>query len=656
MILTSSILVGFLRLLLLLLFLYYCNNKLIKRKQSHTLLQFIVNEWFKYGSLTIIILFLLVQFQIYSLINFMLILLFVILIDTIGFKNLKNPIKFFKEVSKVRFYEFVKNNENKKPLKEIIQLEKPKKLKDDRVFMFYMTLVLIVTAFLGRYYFYIYDSYLLSDLWITDLNKIILFDTNNWFGAAVSVEGELALSNLYSKLLDVSPEVGLQSLSIIEDVLLSLIIFWSIRKLTHSPIFASLIAFFGFVFLYTFSPIELHYLLQNQPVKMGLTLGIPGMVFIMRPDIIKFKNTNFFISFVICFFAIGLIDLFTLLILFPPFLTIALLFGNPNFKHFKLLALGAYLLGTFLVLSTYYIMCYYYQNDFLIFIQSSLISVTSFTYMPNLVIPFEQLLTYYQYLSLLSIVVLPYLIWFKKENWKAALVFVLYFNILVTLSFVNVEWIDEDLLRLALAAFIPITLGISIGVLLRLLNPIFQKSKKHNYFIASTAAFFILIGIIYSQKNIVKGIKPSDKTTRIVLDAYDEISHNYFPLSYAVVNDNITQTISLNKHFFINYEDFLLDYLERDVMYHANKKKPNFLLKNPKYVIPKSVLVFVYKENKEEVNYFSDQSELEPLLLENITTLKKRGREVNKIYENPTLDVYEIVNEPKSSRIDDLIY
>lgn len=656
MILTSSILIGFFRLVLLVLFLYYCNNKFIKRQDSHTLIQFIVNEWFKYGSLTVIILFLIIQLQIYSLINFILILLFVILLDIVGLKNLKNPIKFFKEVSKQRFFEFVKNNENKKPLNEIIRLEKPKKVKDDRVFIFYITLVLIFAAFIGRYYFYIYDTYLLSDLWLADLNKIIDFDNNNWFGAAVSVEGELALSNLYSKLLNVSPEVSLQSLSIFEDVLLSLIIFWVVRKLTFSVVFAPLIAFFGFIFLYTFSPIELHYLLQNQQVKMGLTFAIPAMLFIMRPDIIKFKNINFFISFIICFFAIGLVDLFTLLILVPPFLLIALLFSNPSFKYFKLIALASYILGTSLILLTYYVLCQIYQNDFLIFIQSSLISVTSFTYMPNLSIPFEQLLTYYQYISLLSIFILPVLIWFKKEEWKPALVFMLYFNLLVTLSFLNVEWIDVDLLRLALAAFIPITLGITVGVMIRLLHPLFKNKTNYSYLIASSAAVLVLSAIIYSQKSIVQGIKPSDKTSRIVLDAYDEITHNYFPLSYAVVNDNITQTISLNKHFFINYEIFLLDYLESDAMYHKNKKIPNFLLDNPQYVIPKSILVFVYKENAKEANYFSEQKELEPLLLENINTLKKRGREVTKIYENPTLDVYEIVNEPKSSRIDDLIY
>jgi hypothetical protein len=656
MILSSTILIGFLRLFLLLLFLYYCNNKLVKRQESHTLIQFIVNEWFKYGSLSIIIMFVLIQLRIYSLINFLLILLFLILIDVIGIKNLKNPVKFFKEASKSRFFDFIKNTENKKSIKEIIKLERPKNLKDDRVYIFYTTLVLIVAAFIGRYYFYIYDTYLLSDLWISDLYKIIQFDENNWFNGTVSVEGELALSNLYSKLVNISPEVGLQSLSIIEDILLSIIVFWTLRKITFSEVFAPMVAFLTFVFLYTFSPIEIHYLLQNEPILMGLTFGIPTMVYVLRPDASKFKKTNYFISFVICFFAIGLIDLFTLLVLMPPFFILALFFGNREYKFFKWIALAAYIVGTSLILLTYYIFCIYYQNDFLIFLQSSLISVTSFTYMPNLIIPFEELLKYYQYGSLFSIVILPFLIWYKKENWRPSLVFMLYLNVLITLSFLNIKWIDADLLRLALAAFIPICFGITVAILTRLIKPIFKRSYKYKYFIASISSIVLFVGILYSQKDVLNKISTSDKTPRMVLDAYDKITHDYFPLSYAVVNDNIAQTVSKNKHFFINYEDFLMGYLESDSIYHTNRKKPKFLIDNPQYVIPKSVLVFVYHDNTETNNYFSDQNELEPLLLDQIKTLKKRGRKVTKFYKSPYVDVYEIVNEPKSSKIDDLIY
>ncbi|RXR32602.1 hypothetical protein EQG68_07180 [Flavobacterium piscinae] len=583
-------------------------------------------------------------------------MLLLILIDVVGIKNFKNPIRYFKDVSKIRFFEFIKDNENKKPLKELIRLERPKKLTDDRIFIFYATLFLIVAAFVGRYYFYIYDIYLLSDLWVTELNKVILFDENIWFNGTVSVEGELAMSNLFSKLVDVSPEVGLQSLAILEAILLSLIIFWAMRKIAFSKILAPMIAFLAFVFLYTFSPIEIHYLLQNEPVLMGLTLAIPTMIYTLRPDIIKFKKVNYFVSFVICFFAIGLIDLFTLLILLPPFYILALLVVNKNYLSFKLIAIAAYVVGTSAVLLTYYFMCTYYQNDFLIFLQSSLISVTSFTYMPNLIIPFDELLTYYQYGSLFSILILPFLIWHKKEAWKPSLVFMLYFNLLVTLSFLKIEWIDSDLLRLALSVFIPICYGITVAIILRLLYPLYKKLHQFRLAITLTITSIVFAGIVYTQIEPLSNIKASDKTPRMVLDAYDKILHEYFPHSYAVVNDNVTQTLSLNKHFFVNYEDFLFNYLESDSIYHHNRKKPKFFIENPQYVIPKSILVFVYHDNTETENYFAEQDQLEPLLKEHIHTLEKRGRKVSLFYESPYVNVYEIVNEPKSSKIDDLIY
>jgi hypothetical protein len=629
---------------------------LVKREDSHSLLQFIVNEWFKYGSLSLLVVFVLIQLSVYSLINYLLIMLLLILIDVVGIKNFKNPIRYFKDISKSRFFEFLKDNENKKPIKELIRLEKPKKITDDRVFIFYATLFLIVAAFIGRYYFYVYDIYLLSDLWLNELNKVILFDENIWFNGTVSVEGELALSNLFSKLVDVSPEVGLQSLAILETILLSLVIFWALRKITFSRVLAPMIAFLAFVFLYTFSPIEIHYLLQNESVLMGLTLAIPSMIYTLRPDIIKFKKVNYFVSFVICFFAIGLVDLFTLLILLPPFFILALVVVNKNYLSFKWITIAAYLVGTSTVLLTYYFMCAYYQNDFLIFLQSSLISVTSFTYMPNLIIPFDELLTYYQYGSLFSILILPFLIWFKKEAWKPSLVFMLYFNLLVTLSFLKIEWIDSDLLRLALSVFIPICFGITAAVILRLLFPLYKKINRFRVAISLTISSLVFAGIVFSQIEPLSNIKASDKTPRMVLDAYDKILHEYFPHSYAVVNDNVTQTLSLNKHFFVNYEDFLFNYLESDSIYHHNRKKPRFFIENPQYVIPKSILVFVYHDNTETQNHFAEQDQLEPLLKEHIHTLEKRGRTVSLFYESPYVNVYEIVNEPKSSKIDDLIY
>ncbi|MBC8882501.1 hypothetical protein H9X57_00980 [Flavobacterium piscinae] len=227
---------------------------------------------------------------------------------------------------------------------------------------------------------------------------------------------------------------------------------------------------------------------------------------------------------------------------------------------------------------------------------------------------------------------------------------------MVTLSFLKIEWIDSDLLRLALSVFIPICYGITVAIILRLLYPLYKKLHQFRLAITLTITSIVFAGIVYTQIEPLSNIKASDKTPRMVLDAYDKILHEYFPHSYAVVNDNVTQTLSLNKHFFVNYEDFLFNYLESDSIYHHNRKKPKFFIENPQYVIPKSILVFVYHDNTETENYFAEQDQLEPLLKEHIHTLEKRGRKVSLFYESPYVNVYEIVNEPKSSKIDDLIY
>mgnify|MGYP006166746755 CR=1 FL=1 len=89
-----------------------------------------------------------------------------------------------------------------------------------------------------------------------------------------------------------------------------------------------------------------------------------------------------------------------------------------------------------------------------------------------------------------------FLIWYKKENWKPSLVFMLYLNVLITLSFLNIQWIDADLLRLALAAFIPICLGITVAIVMRLMKPLFKHSYKYKYLIASISSIILFVGII----------------------------------------------------------------------------------------------------------------------------------------------------------------
>ena len=169
-------------------------------------------------------------------------------------------------------------------------------------------------------------------------------------------------------------------------------------------------------------------------------------------------------------------------------------------------------------------------------------------------------------------------------------------------------------------------------------------------------ATLIYASIFYQEKNI-NSLTASDEIPKQILDAYDKIGQTYFPYSYTVVNDPATQVISTNKHFFMNYDFFLTEYPNIDAINTKHIKDPLFLVKNPEYSISKSVLVFVLNDkSKDENNIFSQNRHLRSTLINEMKLLRQRGRSVNLFYESKILNVYEIVNKPRESKISDLIF
>lgn len=106
----------------------------------------------------------------------------------------------------------------------------------------------------------------------------------------------------------------------------------------------------------------------------------------------------------------------------------------------------------------------------------------------------------------------------------------------------------------------------------------------------------------------------------------------------------------------MNYDFFLDEYERIDSINQKHKKDPTFLIKNPEYSLSKSVLVFVLNEGKDENNIFSINKQLKSSLLQEMNVLRGKGRKINLFYQSDILDVYEIVNEPKESKISDLIF
>lgn len=656
MIYSVSIALGFVRLSLLVLVLFYLNRKFVNYRKPENIFDFIANQWFKYGSLLVILLFILVQLKIYNLFNTLLIFFFMIIIDYIGLKKLKAALTFSSKKVKKKTFELIKNIELKKDWSFYVTTKTDKTIRSKRLWLMVLLFILGFVTFFSRYYFTKYDVYALSNLWILELEQVVEFNKQNWFLNGVSPVGELAMINFYSKISSISPEIALESMGIIESVLIGILIFWTISKITTSKIIAPIVACLFFALCYIISPINISYILQHKPMFLALSIAIPGMVFYLNPTVMKFNKKNYLYNFIFAFVAIGLIDIFTLLLMVLPFLIIGFIFSKKEFIKHKLIAIKAFLIAIVLLSVIYGTSCYLTGYDFEVFLNSSLIAASSYTYFPHLILPYNVLMSYYIVFSLVLILILLILTYGFKENWHEAFSFLFLFIFLILLSNVKNEWIDSATLKQAIAIYIPIFFGIAFGLIVRITSPIFNRIK----FLTPYFAAILIIGICYSafyfQANEVNKLKKADTTARKILDAYENITNQFFPYSYSVVNDYSTHSISINQHFFVNYDDFLSSYLNKDYLYFKHRKKIKYLQSHPEIVLPKSVIVFLYKKEATKINSLVESYKLSPQLKLQLEVLKSRGREINSIYSNEIFDVYEIVNEPNEARVENLIF
>lgn len=657
--LTSSVLLGFIRLVLIILFLYYLKTKFVKPLKNDNFLDFVIIIWFRYGALILLLIFLLVLAKAYNLFNIFLFLGIAISIDLIGLKNLKKPKLYFNNYIKKEFLALLKKIENKQKKRSwFVSNDSFIYENKDKSLLLFIAIFLVFITFFSRYYFIIHDNYSLSEDWINDLHGVVKFDLQEWFDPySLSIDGELALVNYYSKLTNVSPEIALQVHGILIASLLSIIIFWTIYKLTSSKFVAPILAALTFSLVYVLTPIKVYYMLKTDQTAVALAFAFPVFVYYLKPSLLKITKLSFFASWLLGFLAIGLIDLFTLLILIPPFLIFGFIFSKWKNKIMNLIGIGSYLFSIAILGIIYGLQCQYQSADFVEFLHTNLIHVSSYTYIPQLIIPFSKIIYYLQIGSVLALLLIIPLLIFKKENWRHTIVFLLFFNFLILLSYLKNDWIDNEMVTNSLAIFMPLISGFMLASVCRIISFVMYPLQKYSTISVLSIIIVCIFFAINKQEKQIKSLQIADQTPKQILDAYDKISQTYFPFSYAVVNDPSTQIISTNKHFFINYDFFINQYATIDSVYFKHQKDKRFVINNPEYSLSKSVLVFVLNDNnKVENNIYAKNKSLSPQLKNQLRLLKKRGRKINLFYESDILKVYEIVNEPKASKIHDLMF
>ena len=125
---------------------------------------------------------------------------------------------------------------------------------------------------------------------------------------------------------------------------------------------------------------------------------------------------GYFLNFLLIFISIGLIDLFTLLILIPPFLIIGLILTRKKEKIHNIIAFFSYMVGLGVLFGIYSFACYFQRTEVIDFLHSNLLSVSSYTYVPQLILPYNQIIYYAQLSSFVGAFLVLLIAIIKKEN------------------------------------------------------------------------------------------------------------------------------------------------------------------------------------------------------------------------------------------------
>lgn len=657
-VLSSSLLIGFIRLCLITLLVFYLYKKLVQDAPLH-FLDFIVQNWFRYGTAYLLVALILTQLNAFNLFNCFFVFIFLIVIDNIGLVNLRNLKRYFNTNVKVVFLHTLRSIELKVPVKNWVVIASPQDTEEKKShkLLFLVTLLLVIITFFSRYYFITYDNYSMSDPWVIDLSKLINLDNQQWFGQDLSPIGELAILNFYSKIADIAPEIALHFASIFEAIILSVIVFWTLHKLTASKFIAPLVTALLFSLVYVFSPLNVYYMLQTNSILMALTFAIPMFVFVLKPQLLQMSRITLYTSYCVAFFAIGLTDLFVFFVVTPIFLLIALVVAGRKQVIETLKILGCYLGAVGLYFTMFGFLSQSKLLEFDTYLMTSLVSMSAYSYFPQLMYPLKTIVQFMQYLSWFGILLGLSLQLLKKGSWATSLVFLIFFNVMIILPEMKISWVDVEKIKVIFIVFFPLVCGFCIAMLLSL----FEGIAKPLYKLQPLTIMLILsAGLFYSfkyQDQPIAKLKQSDTIPKEILNGYDKIAQIFYANTYSVVNVPAAQVISTNKHGFMNYDYFLAEYLAKDAFYFKHKKNKLFLAANPNVVLPKSVLVFVSAKAKSTDNGVEAQhAVLNKSLLHTLQTLKERGRKVVIFYQTDLLTVYEIINEPGTSKIHDLVF
>ncbi|AMO21023.1 hypothetical protein [Flavobacterium columnare] len=643
----TAIGVGILKILVIVLIILFTTRKyVLLRRDFNFLLDCIIRKYFEYLSLLIVILFITINLEIY---DGLVVTGLLVVVGLCDYLRIVNPIKLPSIIVskfKKRLLLVLKKVENKEFNWKVIFSNAHLKIERKNVYIISSLLFLLFSICVISFYFIKFDHYLFSSNWFDTLERIKAKDNNRWFTEEVNPEAVYAFVSFLSHITNSSLEISIYVYSIFQLLSMTIVVFWFIQKITKSmiiiPIFVTVYYILGFTFL----PSDITNFYQSCSLLLAFTLILPLVIYMTKLKMLPYTRKEQYFKFLLAFIAIGLLDLYAFLFLLPflvIFLVIVYFKKNKSSVVFQM-----YVLSLIIVVSVYSSFLLIHQESFNDILRRTLIDVQLSFSNPFIRIEIDRLMFYYQIIFIIGFILNLLSAIFLKRGWRKKVLVFLFVTAVYLLTQVDNEWIDKDVLFKVLSVFIPILMGINIAIVSDFIK-MFSK-KRYPIYKGGFVVLFSISIFVYLEKNVL--FLPMNETEKLhqnILAVNEMILRGYLDRTYAVVNKDEYFNLSSGRRYFIPYKDFLAPhYLKVDSIYAKNIKRNKFLIKHPEFILPSSIFVFKYTT--------SEYEELNAELLDRFKRLKKRNRNIKKIFDSNQLEVYEIINKPFSSKISNMVF
>lgn len=494
-------------------------------------------------------------------------------------------------------------------------------------------------------------------IWFDLLVRTKEFSHGIYFPSIPEPGGLQSFIYLYSTIFQIKPELVLNILSASISIMLSFALFKTIVELFNRSYNIALIC----TILYTLIP---SFLMPKAGLEQFSTVTIEFALLFLLSSLIcllrffKYNNRTYLILFIYGVIAIGFVNIFVLIVI-SPIIFLSIITFIPKDRKTKLIAFSFLIANYLLILLIYYLVCYSNHVSYTYFIKTQLFKPSLYSFFPDLVFSLETFALLYAVIAI-GLLLLQYIFYKKLSDNIYYIRIVISIMLIFSLPYVNLFQIGYDLIDLdQLNSFYSIIIAIFIAcflVIVRELLPNFRTRK----IILQIIALFLTISFCYGYQ--VEKLITEEGEEGIVpkhfFETYYKIVSERQPYTYAIVAPDFGLSLAKDRHFFINYNYLLNEYIKQDSVYN------DAFIKNNKEMIEKSKLpesVFVFIENP-PFNSISPQ-----VLYNSASIMKsvenwikifksKKQREINIYYKSAQLTVFEIVNRKGGSNLKDLLF